>query len=56
MTKRRSGRPKKPDHEKVQYQRIAVYVKDYLKLVEHLEKNDIQLTDAFSAMVENYTK
>lgn len=56
MHKRRSGRPKKAEHEKVQYQRIAVYVEDYVKLVDHLEKNDIQLTTAFTDMVQRYVK
>lgn len=54
--KRRSGRPKKAEHEKVQYQRIAVYNKDYLKLVEELDKRGIQLVDAFTEMVKLYQK
>lgn len=63
-TRRRSGRPKKPEHEKVQYQRIAVYAEDYSKLVSEISKRNkgklpsdkLKLTDAFSAMVDNYTK
>ena len=54
-TKRRLGRPKKADHEKARYQRIAVHEKDYLKLVEHLEKTGEELVDAFAKMVALYT-
>jgi hypothetical protein len=60
--KRRSGRPKKAEEDKVQYQRIAVYAKDYLKLVEKLsrrnkgktKKERLKLTDAFTEMVNDY--
>jgi hypothetical protein len=52
--KRRSGRPRKADADKVQYQRIAVYLPDYKKLVEKLEKRGVKLTDAFTEMVERY--
>lgn len=62
--KRKSGRPKKAEHEKVQYQRIAVYLEDYQKLSTKLDEiNDnrpnserLKLTDAFTQMVANYTK
>ena len=60
--KKTSGRPKKADHEKIQYQRIAVYSNDYIKLVEKIaQKNSnlesgkkVKLTDAFSEMVKKY--
>ena len=52
--KKKSGRPRKPESEKVQYQRIAVYLEDYNKLIKELEKNGIQLVDAFTAMVQLY--
>lgn len=61
--KKPSGRPKKADHEKIQYQRIAVYTQDYLTLVakvalknSKLEVGDkkILITDAFSEMVKKY--
>lgn len=61
--KKPSGRPKKADHEKIQYQRIAVYAQDYLSLVAKVAlKNSklapgdkkIQITDAFSDMVKKY--
>ena len=55
-TKRRSGRPKKAEHEKVKYQRIAVYSADYEKLVIELQKRGVKLTDAFSEMVAKYTQ
>lgn len=55
--KKRSGRPKKAEHEKVKYQRIAVYEKDYEKLVAVLAaQGGKKLTDAFSEMVADYTK
>lgn len=53
--KKRSGRPKKPESEKVSYQRIAVYTADYEKLVVALTKKRVKLTDAFTEMVEKYT-
>ncbi len=52
--KKRSGRPKKAEHEKVQYQRIAVYSQDYEKLVEKITKRGVKLTDAFTEMVKKY--
>lgn len=52
--KRRSGRPKKAEADKVQYQRIAVYLSDYKALVEELDKRDVKLTDAFKEMVKVY--
>ena len=61
--KKPSGRPKKADHEKIQYQRIAVYAQDYLELVAKVAKKNstlvagekkIQITDAFSEMVKKY--
>jgi hypothetical protein len=55
-TKRRSGRPKKAEADKVQYQRIAVYLSDYKDLVEELDKRDVKLTDAFTEMVKSYKK
>lgn len=62
--KRKSGRPKKAEHEKVQYQRIAVYLDDYRKLSSKLDELNegrpgperLKLTDAFTQMVANYTK
>lgn len=54
-TKRRSGRPKKAEHEKVKYQRIAVYAPDYERLVAKLAKSGAKLTDAFAQMVDDYT-
>lgn len=62
--KRRSGRPKKPEHEKVQYQRIAVYADDYSKLVDEIAKRNegkpkeerIKLTDVFAGMVNRYVR
>lgn len=60
--KRRSGRPKKADHEKIQYQRIAVYLQDYTRLGKEIEKRNkgkepkerIKLTDAFTEMVDTF--
>lgn len=54
--KRRSGRPKKAESEKVSYQRIAVYTKDYLSLDKKIKKTGVQLTDAFTEMVRDYLK
>lgn len=55
--KRRSGRPKKAEHDKVQYQRIAVYAQDYSKLLEKIAKRgNMKLTDAFTEMVENFSE
>lgn len=54
--KRRSGRPKKAEYEKVQYQRIAVYFEDYQKLVKKIDKRGVKLTDAFTEMVSDYIK
>lgn len=61
-TKKRSGRPRKADDQKVKYQRIAVYTKDYLRLVNEIKrwnkgrpkKEHIKLTDAFTGMVDNF--
>lgn len=61
--KRKSGRPKKAEHEKVQYQRIAVYLGDYRKLSDKLDglnenrpnSERLKLTDAFTQMVADYT-
>jgi hypothetical protein len=63
-TKRRSGRPKKADHEKVQYQLIAVYFKDYVRLGELIKKkneslekeNRLKLSGVFTEMVDDYAK
>lgn len=60
--KRRSGRPKKAEHEKVQYQRIAVYSQDYVRLGEEIKRRNegkepkerIKLTDVFTEMVKLY--
>lgn len=54
--KKRSGRPKKADEDKVKYQRIAVYLDDYEKLATYLEQHDIKITQAFKDMVRNYTR
>ena len=62
--KRRSGRPRKAEADKVQYQRIAIYEKDYLRLVAKLQKRNegkpkreqTKLTDAMTKMVDNYCK
>lgn len=62
--KRRSGRPRKAEADKVKYQRIAVYEPDYSKLVDEINRRNkgkqkgerIKLTDAFTEMVRNYLK
>ncbi len=61
--KRSPGRPKKEEHEKVEYQRIAVYSQDYQKLGYEIAKRNsasesdrIKITDAFSEMVKSYCK
>jgi len=54
VPKRRSGRPKKADEDKVRYQRIAVYFQDYEKLAKEIEKQGVKLTDAFTEMVSDY--
>lgn len=55
--KKRSGRPKKAEHEKVKYQRIAVYSSDYERLSSELaRRGGKKLTDAFSEMVTDYLK
>jgi hypothetical protein len=54
--KKRSGRPKKAEEDKVKYQRIAVYLEDYEKLAVYLERNDIKITQAFKDMVKSYTR
>lgn len=62
--KRRSGRPRKAEEDKVQYQRIAVYAHDYQRLGNEIERRNIgkpkkqrvKLTDAFTEMVNNYCK
>lgn len=62
--KRRSGRPRKAEEDKVKYQRIAVYEFDYTRLITELDrrnngkpkKEQIKLTDAFTLMVNNYCK
>ena len=62
--KRRSGRPKKAESDKVQYQRIAVYSDDYVILNENINRRNqdkpkedkIKLVDAFSVMVKDYTR
>lgn len=54
MQKRRSGRPKKAEEDKVKYQRIAVYLPDYLRLASEIGKRGVKLTDAFKEMVEKY--
>ena len=64
LVKRKSGRPRKAEADKVKYQRIAVYAKDYSRLVAELEKRNagkpkkeqIKLTDAMTKMVDNYCK
>lgn len=61
-TKRRSGRPRKAEEDKVSYQRIAVYTPDYLKVVEKLAKRNegkpkseqMKLTDAFTKMADDF--
>lgn len=55
-SKRRSGRPRKAEHEKITYQRIAVNSADYQKLAEELKRRDVKLVDAFSEMVANYLR
>lgn len=52
--KKTLGRPKKSENDKVQYQRIAVYLDDYLKLVAKVKAKRIKITDAFSEMVDKY--
>lgn len=51
--KRKSGRPRKAEHEKVQYQRIAVYASDYERLTNRLAEND-KITEVFTQMVDNF--
>lgn len=53
-TKKRSGRPRKADHEKVQYQLIAVYAQDYLRLVDEINKRGGKIAHVFAEMVEDY--
>lgn len=58
---KRSGRPKKAESEKVKYQRIAVYLSDYEKLAEEVERRKLKepkfkLLDAFKEMVADYTR
>jgi len=53
-TARRSGRPKKSEHQKVKYQRIAVRMQDYERFVAKLEKRDEQMIVAFGQMVDSY--
>lgn len=48
------GRPKKREDDKVQYQRIAVYLEDYLILLEKVNKKRTKITDAFTEMVKKY--
>lgn len=48
------GRPKKREDDKVQYQRIAVYLEDYLILVAKVNKKRTKITDAFTEMVKKY--
>ena len=48
------GRPKKREDDKVQYQRIAVYLEDYLILLEKVNKKRVKITDAFTEMVKKY--
>lgn len=52
--KRRSGRPKKTESEKVRYQRIAVYVSDYEELLRKIKNADGGIAKAFSEMVKRY--
>lgn len=54
--KKRSGRPKKAEGDKVSYQRIAVYSEDYEKFVFEVNRRGGQLTDAFTEMVAKYCK
>lgn len=54
--KKRSGRPKKAEEDKVKYQRVAVYLDDYEKLSAYIERRDIKLTQAFKDMVKSYTR
>lgn len=52
--KKRSGRPRKAEHEKVKYQLVAMRVKDYELLLEKLAITDEKLVDALSKMVAKY--
>ena len=52
--KKRSGRPRKAEHEKAKYQLIAVRVDDYEKLLGKLAITDEKLVDVFSKMVAKY--
>lgn len=55
--KKQSGRPKKAEHEKARYQRIAVYEDDYKRLnAELARRGNKKLTEAFSEMVADYIK
>ena len=54
-TKKRSGRPKKAEHEKVKNQLIAVDMSDYLRLKEAISNRDVKLKEAFAEMVTEYT-
>jgi len=58
--KRSPGRPKTEAHEKVEYQRIAVYSRDYQKLGYEIAKRNsasesdrIKITDAISPIVKS---
>lgn len=54
--KKHSGRPKKAEEDKVKYQRIAVYLDDYEKLLLYIERRGIKITEAFKDMVKSYTR
>lgn len=58
--KRSSGRPRKSLEDKVQYQRIAIYKKDYDELLLRIARksNDtntkIQIIDVISQLIKKY--
>lgn len=61
IEKKRPGRPRKEDNEKVEYQRIAVYKNDYEKFLSFVKKRkalnpEFKLTDAFTEMVAKYAR
>lgn len=53
-TKKRSGRPRKADHEKVQYQLMAVYAQDHLRFVNEVKKRGGKLAHVFAELVDEY--
>lgn len=53
QAKRKSGRPRKAEHEKAQYQRIAVFRSDYTRLIDFIG-DKVDLVEAFGKMVTGF--